>query len=506
MSDLLVVPGMCAGESSWDMLSVFERFFAFEDKKGLFSRDVCGVRFWHCMRFSLYSGIILPRLVPMGEAHPDSAARPQVKEKKKARFGLFRRFKNRLRFDPSLALMRRDVLVALAPRVTRLADDCRLRLAVDFFLGRLRSSYAVLEFPMPGSGYAGHDGGGRIFRWGQAQSALRAFKASAAFAALSGELNSVARGLADEIAAAFDVDVDRAWLVDKIASVVAMDRATIPLLRFWLKRLRVRCVVEVVHYSEKNLSLTRAAHDLGIPVVELQHGTVYPAHAAYNLPVADSPYSPDYLLGWGDYWLRQTRNFPAKKSVAVGYPFLEEALARYPPKPHGGLPLVLFISQGTIGRSLSELAVELSRILEKECRIVFKPHPNEMKSWRMLYPALSGSSVEVADDAARGIYSWLAEANAAVGAYSTAMIEGFVWGVKTYVFRTLPGADTMAPFCSSGAAEYVDSTEDLAVRLRRQFADESVGTASFHRTDFFADNAAANVAAAIDRIVEGKEP
>ena len=84
MSDLLVVPGMCAGESSRDMLSVFERFFAFEDKKGLFSREVCGVRFWHCMRFSLYSGIILPRLVPMGEAHPDSAARPQVKEKKKA--------------------------------------------------------------------------------------------------------------------------------------------------------------------------------------------------------------------------------------------------------------------------------------------------------------------------------------------------------------------------------------------------------------------------------------
>ena len=34
----------------------------------------------------------------------------------------------------------------------------------------------------------------------------------------------------------------------------------------------------------------------------------------------------------------------------------------------------------------------------------------------------------------------------------------------------------------------------------------AAGGAAVDRTDFFADNAAANVSAAIDRIVEGKEP
>ena len=64
----------------------------------------------------------------------------------------------------------------------------------------------------------------------------------------------------------------------------------------------------------------------------------------------------------------------------------------------------------------------------------------------------------------------------------------------------------MAAFCSGGAAEYVVGADDLAERLRLQFASDAAGSAAFDRTDFFADNAAANVAAAIDRIVEGKKP
>lgn len=486
--------------------SVFERFLAFERDADLFSREACGVRFWHFIRFQLYSGTILPHFVPMGVAHPDVVFRPSGVGGKCPHAWRLSGWMDRLRFDPSFALRHRDVLFALAPRTVRTADGRRVRMAIDFSIGGLRASHAVLEYPMPGSGYVMHDGCGRIFRWEQAQRAIKAFKASEEFAALSGELERVASGLSGEIAAALGVEVDTAWLLQKIGSAVAMDRAAVPLLCAWLGRLGVKCVVEVVHYAERNFALTRAARGMGIAVVELQHGTIYPAHAAYNLPVGDSPYSPDYLLGWGNYWLRQTRNFPAKKAVAVGYPFLERALAENPRKLHGERPLVLFISQGTVGKRLSDMAVELSRVSGKAWRIVFKPHPNEMKSWRTLYPALVDNGVEVADDATRSVYFWLADADAVVGVYSTAMIEGFVWGGRTYVCRSLPGADTMEPFCSGGAAEYVDGAEDLAERLRRQFAVRADGAVSFDMTEFFADNAAANVAAAIDGIAKGREP
>ena len=51
------------------MLSAFERFLAFEREANLFSHEVCGVRFWHYVRFALYSGTILPKFVQIGRAH-----------------------------------------------------------------------------------------------------------------------------------------------------------------------------------------------------------------------------------------------------------------------------------------------------------------------------------------------------------------------------------------------------------------------------------------------------
>ncbi len=408
--------------------------------------------------------------------------------------------------NPAFALRRREIFFSIAPRVVTDGAGRRLRQMIDFFVGRLRRSWAVLERPASGRDRVSHDGCGRVFEWREGRRAMRRFKRSRKFAAMSREVAAVAARLEREVEGAFGVRIGNDALVGMISSAILFECAAVPLLRKWFRRLRVRCVVVSVYYEYTNLAATKAAHDEGLPVVELQHGTIYPAHAAYNLPVEDSPYSPDYLLGWGAYWLRQTRNFPRNRAIPAGYPFLEDALVRHPRKPHGGRPLVLFISQGTVGKRLSELAVEVSRMLEKECRIVFKPHPNEMRSWRTLYPMLNDSDVEVAEDPTRSIYSWLADADAAVGVYSTAMIEGFVWGVKAYVFRPLPGADTMASFCRGGAAEYIDCAADLAARLRLQFVTGTTGVLPFNRTDFFADHAAANIAAAIDQIAEGKVP
>ena len=501
-------------DASASLSSAFEKFLAFEKGAGLFSREVCGVKFWHYIRFPVYSLLVLPHFVPMGLPHPDVLSRDG---KKGAGKSLLARLKGKamafmsasrafLFRNPAFTARRREALFSLAPRIARDSNGRRLRQMIDYFAGGLSRSWAVLERPVSGQDCARHDGGGRIFEWREGRKAMRRFKGSREFAAMSPELARAVAALKGEIASALGVQVEDGTLERMVTNALLYEHVAVPLLKKWLRRLGVRCVVLAVYYDYTNLAVAKAAHDIGVPVVELQHGTIYPAHAAYNLPVADSPYSPDYLLGWGGYWLRQTRNFPARKALAVGYPFLERALADHPRAPHGGTPLVLFISQGTIGKDLSALAVELGKKAGNAYRIVFKPHPNEVKSWRRLYPDLVDSGVEVAEDATRGIYSWLAEADAVAGVYSTAMIEGLVWGVKAYVFSRLPGAETMAGFCSCGVAEYVDGTEALDARLRALFASGAAGGAAIDRADFFVDNAAANVSAAIDRIVEGKEP
>ena len=498
---------MSAGADS--LSSVFARFSAFERDADLFSREVCGVRFWHHIRFNVYSKLVLPRFVPMDAAHPDM----RMKSARKSGFadrvaslvsGGWRSLRMLTLGNPSFALKRRDVLISLSPRTTTLPDGRRIRIAVDFFAGKLKSSWCVLEFPVGASDCPPNDGPGRVFRWEAAKRAAGRFRSSAAFKALRPEIVSAAERLSRELSERFGIDVDEAAVGRGIGSAVVMELAAVPLLRGWLRRLGVRCVVEVVHYSAVNMALTRAAHEVGIPVVELQHGTIYPAHAAYNLSVKDSGCSPDFLLGWGERWLKQTSNFPRRDSIAVGYPYIESFYLALPRRAAAGVFRVLFVSQGTVGRELADMAVELSRLLPPpRFRITFKLHPNEMRSWRRLYPRLAGSAVAVVDDASVSVYECFADSDVTVGVCSTALIEGFVWGLRAYVMRGLAGADTMAQFCNGEQAKYVDAVNELASCISGDAARTAGCGADFDREAYFRSGSADTMAEMIDRLAGG---
>ena len=462
-------------EETPSLSSVFARFSAFERDADLFSREVCGVRFWHYVRFNVYSALILPCFVPMDAAHPDmhiKAARENgftARVVSRIRRG-WRSFCMLTHGNPSFALKRRDVLLSLAPRTTSLPDGRRIRLAVDFFVGKLKSSWCVLELPVGEAGYPPHDGPGRRYTWEAAKRAIAGFRASRAFRDLRPAVEAESKRLAREVSEWFGIDVDETVLRRRIASAVSLEKAAVPLLRQWLRRLGVKCVVEVVHYASANMALTRAAHEEGLPVVELQHGTIVSNHAAYNLPENDSPNRPDFLLGWGDYWIGQTRNFPLRAAQSAGYPYLESFLSeRTRSAVPGAEPCctVVYVSQGTVGKALSESAVQLRKLLPAEgFTVLYKLHPNEMKAWRRLYPELEGSGVEVLDDPRRSIYDIFNGADVTVGAYSTALVEGFLWDVPAFVLRGLPGSDLMASFSSSGMLVYVDKAEDIAEALR----------------------------------------
>ena len=455
--------------------SVFGLFSEFERGAGLFSREVCGVRYWHYVRFGIYSALVLPQFVPMDAAHPDMHIRPARSG------GIVRRIASRCRRawqllrmlvwqNPSFSVRRSDVLFSVAPRTALLPDGRRVRLAIDFFVDRLKSSWSVLELPVGTSGYQVHDGRGRAFRWEAAKRAIDRYRKSAAFRSARPEIAAAARDLTAEMAARLGVSVDEATVRRRMESAVVLERSAVPLLRRWLRRLRVKCVVEVVHYGSANMALTRAAHAERIPVVELQHGTVVSSHAAYNLPVRDSPNTPDTLLAWGEFWIAQTRNFPTGDAVPVGYPYLESFLPDEDAaggRRAGSRCTVVYVSQGTVGRAMAESAVQLRRLLpEGDFAVLYKLHPNEMKTWRSIYPGLVGSGVEVLDDPQCPIYSIYSQADVTVGSYSTALVEGFMWGLPAYVLRNLSGSDLMEPFSATGMVMYVDGTDDLAARLR----------------------------------------
>ena len=126
----------------------------------------------------------------------------------------------------------------------------------------------------------------------------------------------------------------------------------------------------VVAYE--NQAIVKAAKDLGIEVIELQHGTISPYHLGYSYPentmrinneIREIEYFPDKILSFGDYW-QNSSHFPIDKEniISMGFPYFEEnsrtymKMAEHKENEKTKQKQILFISQGVIGKYLSQLA------------------------------------------------------------------------------------------------------------------------------------------------------
>ncbi|MGE0742038.1 MAG: hypothetical protein AB7O98_11910 [Hyphomonadaceae bacterium] len=217
-------------------------------------------------------------------------------------------------------------------------------------------------------------------------------------------------------------------------------------------------------YGSTNRAVIHAARANGARVVELQHGFISPYHLGYSWPGRpDVPYSPDQLWTFGSFW-PETTDLPKTMGYRViGAPYVQ-SLADAAGAPRDG-NLVVFTSQGVIGRRLFDLALETAR-RRPDRRIVFRLHPNEsLKD----YEALLQSAGDVPPNFALShknpnIFALLAQASVQVGAFSTTLFEGMSLGTRTVVVD-MPGAEYMRPVVQKGDALFVRSVDELVAKL-----------------------------------------
>ena len=238
-----------------------------------------------------------------------------------------------------------------------------------------------------------------------------------------------------------------------LAGVLArflVDRA---LYRRMLAIHRPETVYCVVAYSG-HAPLIAAAREAGIRSVELQHGVISRYHLGYSYPgvdFAELAYFPDALYSWGEPWdTLMDVPVPEARRERYGFRYFEHEAARY-----RGLPRepgrILVISQGTIGRELSETVRRLLPRLSGH-RIDYKLHPSEVARWRE-YPALVALSEQpnVTICTAGNLYELMARAEWQLGVYSTAIYEGHALGLRTALAR-LPGVEYMSRWFEKGVA------------------------------------------------------
>lgn len=233
----------------------------------------------------------------------------------------------------------------------------------------------------------------------------------------------------DHFSECFGIDID---LERRIKEDLRMRTVQLPLFRTLLQKIDPELAL-LVSINKVRKTFIEACKSLSIPVVELQHGIIDGYHLRYSYPWNQTPetVTPDYFFAYGEF-VNDISEFKLKDRIhVVGYPYLELQAETY----WGNNPKdqILFISQDTVGKTLSKLAEKLDDHTAFDHEIVYKLHPKEYDDWQVRYPELADSSITVIAEET-SLYQLFSESDFQIGVNSTALYEGLYFGVKTLLY------------------------------------------------------------------------
>ncbi len=184
--------------------------------------------------------------------------------------------------------------------------------------------------------------------------------------------------------------------------------------------------------------INKISTDLNIITIDVQHGVINEMQPSYNYPKElfgyYRNYLPKYVFVWGDYWKEKIENSIPSTPIVVGNPHLIHEL-RNRKNIQREAKTILFISQGTIGYKLAEIAFDLSEKL-RDWKIIYKLHPGETYNAYSKYKKLyQQPNIQVVDDPTVNIYDLFAKVSYVVGMYSTALYEAIAFGFKPFIFE-----------------------------------------------------------------------
>lgn len=296
------------------------------------------------------------------------------------------------------------------------------------------------------------------------------------------------KSIEQEIAEQFNAEVN---LIDQVINTLRKRRSIRWLYEQLLQKVDPEVVVLVVSYNKE--TLIEVCKEKGIPVVELQHGIIHPFHFGYSFPGHRTKSTfPDYLFTFGNFWAENAEfPIPDNRVIPVGYPYLERRIKKY--DDVGTKNQLVFLSQGTIGKQLSQFAVKASKSSAIDYNIIYKLHPGEYDRWRDEYPWLEDANLNVVDSSTPELYRIFAESSAQVGVNSTAIYEGLCFDLETYIFD-VEGSDAIQKLEEANAAMKINSVDDLSTYLGNRNTDD------FNRMHFFNHNSIRRFREAIERI------
>lgn len=451
-----------------DTKEFFERFLSTEARFGLFERQFRGIRYWGMLRYSVFPELeLLVGLVTSGVEWPGNASLREGAVKKGVKSLLASAGKH----NPLYA-KKADILFSYAPRKVQ-SDRGYIDGMIDIIADNLKDTFCILErspkfehipYELERTVYY-HD----PYDYARvARSYLR--KANKKW---QQEARAEVQRLQAEFFETFGVLLPVQKLADRLIYAVTSAEVLSGAYRKLLERISPKAVVMVCFYDIPNLCMSRVAHELKIPTIDLQHGLLTPGVIQYSFPpmCADEEWLPDRVFCFGQFAV-DSSDFPDKahRMIPTGFPLFEQQAAVVKERRNVTQGRdILVVSSTPLADQMIEFSIRLAELLPPEAgQVVYKLHPNDCKGWRERYPQLAAcKAIRVEDDPARSIYESFATARCQIGTFSTALFEGVGCGIPTILLKI--GIYTIATaLCNCGAAVLTDSPEEAAERIANE--------------------------------------
>lgn len=275
-----------------------------------------------------------------------------------------------------------------------------------------------------------------------------------------------------------------------------------PVLNELLQKISPKVIVEVCSQATDLMALNEVAAERDIPTIELEHGWMTDDQIVYNF-VRKQQISalPDYLFLFSDF-VTNVCNFPQQPEnvLVTGYPYADMMKRKYPPQANAnGILRILVVSTAALSLPVLNQTLDFLNILEEKkvkYHIDYKLHPTEasgdLSTWDILKKY---KNVEVIVRQ-KNLYECFASADIQIGMGSTALIEGLVYNLDTYIFRSkIIDSEEANGLYHSLPVKIVEDANDLYKQIMDRKSHEAF------RLSFFKEGAISSMYKAIMNIV-----
>jgi len=398
--------------------------------------EINGLHPWAAFRMDLYFEIgkrcgVFDKKLVMG-----------LSKRKKA-LSLFRFLKNSVFCNALYSLKEVDVLIFSRP-VSKLSNKKSIDIYTHFLINDfIQNDTSFLEFESPYKGRHIREKH-KYKRYLDSIFISRNLKNLFIQIKLSKKTNKILTQLSNELNEEFDEYFNiKKVLINNVKKFIPTYHSYLKILQ----KTKPKKIYLVISYGRGEL--IKAAKDLGIEVIELQHGTFSKYHLGYSFPQkVNTKYFPDKFYVWTDYW-KNLINLPIQLDKVIISPFqyleIEKKKYTHIKKEKDSL---LILSQGGITESI------LSRIMEnisyfQKFNITFKLHPNEyhmISRYKNLINLQKKYNVKVVTNI--DLYEYLAKSEYQAGVFSTSLYEGVEFNCKT-ILLDVPGIEYMDKFITN---------------------------------------------------------